>query len=69
MFPGNTDRKELSKALALSQVGMEMVTPIALGLVIDYYLALNSPWAFLGAERFITMTKQAGATVRPVPRE
>ena len=44
MFPGNTDRKELSKALALSQIGMEMVTPIALGLVIDYYLGWL-PWA------------------------
>ena len=44
MFPGNTDRKELGKALALSQIGMEMVTPIALGLVIDYYLGWL-PWA------------------------
>ena len=34
---------------------------------IDYYLALNSPWAFLGAERFITMTKKAGATVHVKP--
>jgi 2-hydroxychromene-2-carboxylate isomerase len=34
---------------------------------IDYYLALNSPWAFLGAERFIAMTQKAGATVRVKP--
>lgn len=34
---------------------------------IDYYLPLNSPWAFLGAQRFIAMTKKAGATVRVKP--
>ena len=44
MFPANTDRKDLSKALALSQIGMEMVAPIALGLVLDYYLGWL-PWA------------------------
>ena len=44
MFPANTDRKDLSKALALSQVGMEMVAPIVLGLVVDYYLGWL-PWA------------------------
>ena len=44
MFPGNTDRKDLGKALALSQIGVEMVTPIALGLVLDYYLGWL-PWA------------------------
>jgi F0F1-type ATP synthase assembly protein I len=44
MFPGNTDRKGFGKALALSQIGMEMVIPIALGLVIDYYLGWL-PWA------------------------
>ena len=44
MFPVNTDRKDLGKALALSQIGMEMVVPIILGLVIDYYLGWL-PWA------------------------
>jgi F0F1-type ATP synthase assembly protein I len=44
MFPGNTDRKGLGKALALSQIGMEMVIPIGLGLVVDYYMKWL-PWA------------------------
>ena len=44
MFPANTDRKDLSKALALSQIGMEMVVPIILGLVVDYYFGWL-PWA------------------------
>ena len=43
MFPGNTDRKGLGKALALSQIGMEMVTPIVVGLVIDNWLGWI-PW-------------------------
>ena len=44
MFPGNTDRKELGKALALSQVGMEMAVPIGLGVALDYYMGWL-PWA------------------------
>ena len=44
MFPVNTNRKDLGKALALSQIGMEMVVPIGLGLVIDYYFGCL-PWA------------------------
>jgi 2-hydroxychromene-2-carboxylate isomerase len=35
--------------------------------VIDYYLSLNSPWAYLGAARFIEMTRTSGATVRVKP--
>ena len=34
---------------------------------IDYYISLNSPWTFLGSERFIAMTAKAGATVRTKP--
>jgi 2-hydroxychromene-2-carboxylate isomerase len=35
--------------------------------VMDYYLSLNSPWAYLGAARFIDMTHRAGFTVRVKP--
>jgi 2-hydroxychromene-2-carboxylate isomerase len=34
---------------------------------IDYYVSLNSPWAYLGAARFIAMTESSGATVRVKP--
>jgi F0F1-type ATP synthase assembly protein I len=44
MFPGNTDQKDLGRALALSQVGMEMVAPIGLGMALDYWLGWL-PWA------------------------
>lgn len=37
------DRKELARYLALSQVGVEMVVPIILGLVVDWYFNLT-PW-------------------------
>jgi F0F1-type ATP synthase assembly protein I len=43
MFPGSTDPKKLARYLALSQVGLEMVVPIALGAVLDHYLNW-SPW-------------------------
>jgi 2-hydroxychromene-2-carboxylate isomerase len=37
-------------------------------LTVDYYLSLNSPWTYLGHERFMAMCASAGATVnlRPV---
>jgi 2-hydroxychromene-2-carboxylate isomerase len=35
--------------------------------IVDYYLSLNSPWAYLGAQRFMDMTRKAGATVRVKP--
>jgi len=44
MFPGNTDRKELGRALALSQVGLEMVAPIGIGFGLDTWLGCL-PWA------------------------
>ena len=34
---------------------------------IDYYLAANSPWTYLGHERLCTMARQSGATVRVKP--
>ena len=30
---------------------------------VDYYVSLNSPWTYLGAKRFETMTKKYGADV------
>jgi 2-hydroxychromene-2-carboxylate isomerase len=34
---------------------------------VDYYIAPNSPWTYLGHERFIAIAKAAGATVRVLP--
>jgi 2-hydroxychromene-2-carboxylate isomerase len=34
---------------------------------VDYYLAPQSPWTYLGHERFAAMAVQAGATVRVLP--
>jgi len=46
---GPTDPRELGRYFALSQIGMEMVAPIGLGLVLDYWLGA-SPWfAVIGA--------------------
>jgi F0F1-type ATP synthase assembly protein I len=41
------NRKELARALALSQVGMMMVVPIVIGLLLDSYLGW-SPWGVVG---------------------
>jgi 2-hydroxychromene-2-carboxylate isomerase len=38
-----------------------------LSLVIDYYLAPQSPWTYFGHARLVQMAKQAGATVRIMP--
>ena len=38
-----------------------------MSLVIDYYLAPQSPWTFFGHARLVQMAKQAGATVRIMP--
>ena len=45
MFPGS-DQKQLARYLALSQVGLEMVGPIVLGLLADYYFGWG-PWGVL----------------------
>ena len=36
-------------------------------LTIDYYFAPNSPYVYLGHERFATIARTAGATVRVLP--
>jgi len=36
---------------------------------IDYYLAPQSPWTYLGHERFVRMAAVAGATVRVKPAD
>jgi F0F1-type ATP synthase assembly protein I len=38
---------ELSRYFTISQVGLEMVAPIALGLLLDHYLGW-SPWGLVG---------------------
>jgi F0F1-type ATP synthase assembly protein I len=41
------DARELGYYFALAQVGVEMVVPLIVGLVIDYY-ADWGPWATIG---------------------
>ena len=36
-------------------------------ITIDYYLAPQSPWTYLGHERFMRIAAEAGATVRVLP--
>lgn len=36
---------------------------------IDYYLAPQSPWTYLGHERFVRIAATAGATVRVLPMD
>ncbi len=38
-------------------------------VTIDYYLAPQSPWTYLGHERFTRMAAAAGATVRVLPAD
>ncbi len=42
-MPLGPDPREVGKYFALAQVGLEMVAPIALGLVVDSY-ADTGPW-------------------------
>ena len=46
MFPERPDRKEMERYVALSQIGLEMVAPIVVGLLLDYYLGWT-PWALV----------------------
>jgi hypothetical protein len=41
-----SDRRETSRLLGLSQIGLEMVAPIGLGLALDYWLGWlpSVPW-------------------------
>jgi 2-hydroxychromene-2-carboxylate isomerase len=36
---------------------------------VDYYLAPQSPWTYLGHQRFVQIAKTAGATVRVLPMD
>ena len=36
---------------------------------VDYYLAPQSPWTYLGHPRFVLIVKDAGATVRVMPMD
>lgn len=52
---GGADRREIARYLTLSQVGVEMVAPIVVGVLIDRYLA-SSPWgAAVGAVLGLTI--------------
>jgi F0F1-type ATP synthase assembly protein I len=47
VFPEVGNSKEFGRYLAISQIGMEMVAPIILGLVLDHYLGWE-PWGLVG---------------------
>jgi F0F1-type ATP synthase assembly protein I len=47
MFGGTGDRKELARYFTLSQVGLEMVAPIVVGVLLDRWLG-TSPWCVAG---------------------
>ncbi len=38
-----------------------------MGRTVDYYFAPQSPWAYLGHQRFADLAQQAGAAVRVMP--
>ena len=38
-----------------------------MSFTVDYYLAPQSPWTYLGHERFTRIAAEAGATVRVLP--
>lgn len=38
-----------------------------MALTVDYYFAPNSPWTYLGHERFAEIAKAAGATINVLP--
>jgi 2-hydroxychromene-2-carboxylate isomerase len=40
-----------------------------MGLHVDYFIAPQSPWTYLGHERFLTLARQHGATVRVRPMD
>jgi F0F1-type ATP synthase assembly protein I len=47
MFGNSSNSREFGRAVALSQVGFEMVAPIVLGLILDHYLDWT-PWGLVG---------------------
>ena len=38
-----------------------------MALTVDYYFAPNSPWTYLGHQRFAEIAKAAGATIKVLP--
>ncbi len=46
MFPDPKESRELGRYLALGQVGLEMVVPIAVGLAADRYFGCG-PWGLI----------------------
>jgi F0F1-type ATP synthase assembly protein I len=49
MVPNPPERSDLGRLLAQSQLGLEMVAPIILGLVLDQYLNWTPPpWGVIG---------------------
>jgi len=38
-----------------------------MGRTVDYYFAPQSPWAYLGHQRFADIARQAGASIRVMP--
>jgi hypothetical protein len=45
----------------------ETLTETNLSTTIDYYFTPQSPWTYLGHERFAQIARAAGATVRVLP--
>lgn len=43
---GGTDRKQMARYLALSQVGLEMAAPALIGLGLDYWFGWG-PWGVI----------------------
>ncbi len=46
----------------------ETLTETNLSTTIDYYFTPQSPWTYLGHERFAQIARAAGATVRVLPK-
>jgi hypothetical protein len=68
MLPGSSsDQREMSRLLALSQVGFEMVAPIGVGLALDFWLGWL-PWATL-AGAVLGLTWSLFHLVRMMNRE
>jgi F0F1-type ATP synthase assembly protein I len=51
VFGETPNPKEFGRYVALGQVGLEMVAPVALGLVLDRYLGW-APWGLIGGAAF-----------------
>jgi len=51
MTQGAPDPKEVGRAYAMAQVGIEMVAPIGLGVALDYWLGWT-PWATVAGAVF-----------------